>query len=471
MKQPLPIANTHGLAANEVNLTQPLKTATQARGAAAAQGLKVVQADGNASFLESLQRLMQSVEARGDALAETTLAGKNLPLAANLADLGPADRLDAATDQQLEHGEISVSALQSGLADDLARLAGPASVPSALSDMPRKFPELALASLHPAMTDVAGQPAASLNSAGTVSARPPELPAPAVDQAVNTENALSRLLNSDTSLSRMLIGSTDQPKELTASNKRGTFKTDILPQAAKPEMAELQSSMKMNTLVSEADRLLQTRIQSDIGFLTSEHAFKKLAQQTLQTTPPTVPTDATTITTARSPMPQIILSSDSSSAPGQSSIMETLGRSDWGQGMGKQVMWMVNQNISRAEIRLHPANLGPLEVSIEMDNDQVNVAFSSRHADVRDAVEQALPRLREMLEDKGLNLSHADVSQHSFSDQRNSAFGQTGDQNSGSSSQFSVDAEAEKPVDVDVRASGHGADPQIFGRGLVDYYI
>ena len=65
----------------------------------------------------------------------------------------------------------------------------------------------------------------------------------------------------------------------------------------------------------------------------------------------------------------------------------------YGQGMGKQILWMVNQNLGRAEIRLNPANLGPMEVRIDLDNDQVSVAFTSRHAEVRDAVEQALPRL------------------------------------------------------------------------------
>jgi flagellar hook-length control protein FliK len=138
--------------------------------------------------------------------------------------------------------------------------------------------------------------------------------------------------------------------------------------------------------------------------------------------------------------------------------------------MGKQVLWMVNQNISRAEIRLNPANLGPIEVRIDMDNDQVNVAFTSRHAEVREAVEQALPRLREMLEEKGLNLSDADVSQHSFTDQHNSAFGHA-DKNSGLPYGLSMNTEDDlQAIDNDQAGMRRGMD-YLLNEGLVDYYI
>jgi flagellar hook-length control protein FliK len=98
----------------------------------------------------------------------------------------------------------------------------------------------------------------------------------------------------------------------------------------------------------------------------------------------------------------------------------------------------------------------------------VNVAFSSRHADVRDAVEQALPRLREMFEDKGLNLSDADVSQHSFAEQRENAFEQAAE---GEASAQSFMAENDHTADQGhqgVDAIGIGS---MLNEGMVDYYI
>lgn len=102
----------------------------------------------------------------------------------------------------------------------------------------------------------------------------------------------------------------------------------------------------------------------------------------------------------------------------QLSIGERFGQPAWAQGMGNQVVWMANQNVSTAEIRLNPAHLGPIEVRIDVRDEVINVALSSRHAVVREAMETALPRLREMLENNGMNLADADISGRSFAEQR-----------------------------------------------------
>ncbi len=110
----------------------------------------------------------------------------------------------------------------------------------------------------------------------------------------------------------------------------------------------------------------------------------------------------------------------------QTEITEPFGRPAWAQGMGKQILWMANQNISSAEIRLNPAHLGPIEVRLDISDDQINVALSSRHANVREAMEMALPKLREMFDSNGLSLADTDISHQSFAQQReqNTAKGQ-----------------------------------------------
>jgi flagellar hook-length control protein FliK len=109
----------------------------------------------------------------------------------------------------------------------------------------------------------------------------------------------------------------------------------------------------------------------------------------------------------------------------QTEIAEAFGKPAWSQGMGKQILWMANQNISSAEIRLNPAHLGPIEVRLDISEDQINVALSSRHAVVREAMEMALPKLREMFDSNGMSLADTDISQQSFAQQReqNSANG------------------------------------------------
>jgi flagellar hook-length control protein FliK len=58
-----------------------------------------------------------------------------------------------------------------------------------------------------------------------------------------------------------------------------------------------------------------------------------------------------------------------------------------------------------------PENMGPVEVRISVQDGSASVAFNAAHADTRAALEQALPRLREMFSTQGLNLSDASVSQ------------------------------------------------------------
>ena len=90
----------------------------------------------------------------------------------------------------------------------------------------------------------------------------------------------------------------------------------------------------------------------------------------------------------------------------------------WGQALSERVVWVVNQKLQGAEIKLNPPQLGPIEVRIQMHQDQAQVSFTAHHASVREALEAALPRLREMFAANGLDLGDVNVSQHSFAEQQ-----------------------------------------------------
>lgn len=94
-------------------------------------------------------------------------------------------------------------------------------------------------------------------------------------------------------------------------------------------------------------------------------------------------------------------------------ITSTVQSQSWSQGLTEQVAWMVRGNIQSADIRLNPANLGPLEVKLSIEDDVARLSFVTSHAPVREALEAAVPRLREMLEQQGINLADVDISQHS----------------------------------------------------------
>jgi flagellar hook-length control protein FliK len=88
------------------------------------------------------------------------------------------------------------------------------------------------------------------------------------------------------------------------------------------------------------------------------------------------------------------------------------GQAGWNEALGDRVTWMAGNRVQNAELRLNPAELGPLRVQISMDDGKASVTFTAQHPLTRDAIEQALPRLREMLADQGLSLQNASVSDH-----------------------------------------------------------
>jgi len=85
----------------------------------------------------------------------------------------------------------------------------------------------------------------------------------------------------------------------------------------------------------------------------------------------------------------------------------------WSQGLTERVTWMLQGNVQAAELKLNPAHLGPLEVKLAIQDDKASITFVTGHAQVKEAIDTAMPRLREMLEQQGLDLADVDVSQYS----------------------------------------------------------
>ena len=99
-----------------------------------------------------------------------------------------------------------------------------------------------------------------------------------------------------------------------------------------------------------------------------------------------------------------------------------LAQPGWDQALGQRVQWLVSQQLQGAELRITPPHLGPIEVRISIGQDQQTIVnFASPHAAVRDAIEAAVPRLRDMLGNNGQDLVNVNVSQHSFAEQRRQA--------------------------------------------------
>jgi flagellar hook-length control protein FliK len=95
-------------------------------------------------------------------------------------------------------------------------------------------------------------------------------------------------------------------------------------------------------------------------------------------------------------------------------LAQPFGSHAWEDGFSSRVVWMARNDVQSAEIRLNPPDLGPIEVKLVMTHDQgsqasASVQFSATHAATREAIESALPRLREMLQENGIALGNTTV--------------------------------------------------------------
>lgn len=81
------------------------------------------------------------------------------------------------------------------------------------------------------------------------------------------------------------------------------------------------------------------------------------------------------------------------------------------QELGEQIAWMGGGEVKEARIKLHPEELGSMDVRVNVDGGKVNVAIMAQHPAAVHAVQQTLSQLDTMLAHHGLSLGHADVGQ------------------------------------------------------------
>jgi flagellar hook-length control protein FliK len=102
-------------------------------------------------------------------------------------------------------------------------------------------------------------------------------------------------------------------------------------------------------------------------------------------------------------------------------LAPAVGSAAWSQALGEKIVWMAAGAQQSASLTLNPPNLGPLQVVINVNNDQATASFFAAQPEVRQALEAALPRLREMMSESGIQLGQATVSAEQQQQQFNEA--------------------------------------------------
>lgn len=83
---------------------------------------------------------------------------------------------------------------------------------------------------------------------------------------------------------------------------------------------------------------------------------------------------------------------------------------DWAGQFSERVTFSIGKGLQAAELRISPEELGPISVRISLERNEASVSFVALHPQVREVIEQALPQLRDSLQQAGLQLGEASVS-------------------------------------------------------------
>ncbi|MFN2992872.1 flagellar hook-length control protein FliK [Serratia plymuthica] len=126
-------------------------------------------------------------------------------------------------------------------------------------------------------------------------------------------------------------------------------------------------------------------------------------------TQPQAPVNHLMVPPVASPVVATTPSASPVTAPPTPQLNAQLGSPEWQQALNQQVLMFHRNGQQSAELRLHPQELGALQITLKLDDSQAQLHIASAHGQVRAAVEAAMPQLRHALAESGINLGQSSV--------------------------------------------------------------
>lgn len=181
--------------------------------------------------------------------------------------------------------------------------------------------------------------------------------------------------------------------------------------------SDAQSKPAVTTAASQSNNTAQSTTSSGLTLDSSfQQALSNMVKQDDQAAIKASASDnaisATPIATASS-LPAQVTASATTSTPSTPMLNSQLGSDEWQQALSQQIVMFSRNGQQNAELRLHPEDLGAIQISLKLDNDQAQINLVSSHSHVRAALEAAIPQLRNALAESGINLGESQVSSDS----------------------------------------------------------
>lgn len=222
----------------------------------------------------------------------------------------------------------------------------------------------------------------------------------AVGVAGAVANGAAALLGGGDALAQTAAGATD-PNAATAATAAGTA----------PASAAGGFGAMLSTQAGSAGKAGGAETAAPLAALAAVAAAAGGKSGESGDAAPAADPSAIVPTAAAAPLHAAARLADPQPFSGSPTPTPNLHGNQFDEELGARISWLADQKIGHAHIKLNPAELGPVEVRLHMTGDQVNASFISAQADVRQALENSLPRLRDMLGQHGFQLGQADVGQ------------------------------------------------------------
>jgi flagellar hook-length control protein FliK len=232
-------------------------------------------------------------------------------------------------------------------------------------------------------------------NADTAAAPAAALPAAPGDQFAALQAALkARGADADPALAGAALGAAGAADSGSA----------VIPQAALAagDKAQAQQGAEFRAAQDAASAAAAAKAGPDVGGLSARQAREAIEAATLKEAAPLAPA-------VLQAQPAALDIAQAAAGAATDRLAARVGTAAWNQQVSQKIVWMVAGEEQTASLTLNPPDLGPMQVVLSISNDQTSVAFSSNQLEVRQALENALPRLREMMSESGIALGNATV--------------------------------------------------------------
>ena len=222
--------------------------------------------------------------------------------------------------------------------------------------------------------------------------------------AASAQSALSSDTADADKKSALLAGLTTTASSLLADDGKTAVTDSSAPATASTATATAHAAGK-NTSAASPD------FSSALAAMTAANGNVAVAAQTDSRTPDSALNlvNNAAVAVSSAPVSTTPTTTSAVTAPSTPLLNAQLGTPEWQQQLGQQVMMFNRQGQQTAELRLHPQDLGSIQISMKIENNQAQLHFVSGHSAVRSAIEAAMPDLKTALADNGISLGQSSV--------------------------------------------------------------